>query len=303
MADTTPVADLRYSAACRSAARCFTSSPVQGAGLIILTLIPEISLHNICLSKNARLHYSEARLMKTISTIAEGPREKLLASAEGLFAKLGFNGVSVRDIANAAGVNSALVGYYFGGKQGLLAEVYNRHAKPLTMERLRLLDEFRRSTHGLTLETVLEAFIRPSLEVTTDEQGHSNFTRLRAILSGENSALLEKLVAKNFDNSIRTFTDEISAFVPHLLRDEVFWRFHFLIGAIYYTGTGPHRIHALTKGICDPSDPIATSDQLIPFVVAGFLAPGRSSQPGPAKRKTSRKAATNGKKPTATTSA
>jgi AcrR family transcriptional regulator len=202
-------------------------------------------------------------------------REKLVASAEALFSNFGFNGVSVRDIANEAGVNSALVGYYFGSKQGLLAEVYDRHAKPLNAERLRLLSEFRNTGPGLTLEKVLEAFIRPSLEVTTDESGRSSFTRLRAILSGENSALLEQLVSANFDKSIRKFVDEISAFVPDLRREEVFWRFHFLVGTIYYTGSGPHRIHALTKGVCNTSDPVATANEMIPFLAAGFRAPGR----------------------------
>ena len=53
-------------------------------------------------------------------SVAETSREKLIASAERLFADRGFDGVSVRDIAKAAGVNSALVGYYFRGKEGLL---------------------------------------------------------------------------------------------------------------------------------------------------------------------------------------
>ena len=51
-------------------------------------------------------------------TEVESSREKLMASAERLFADRGFDGVSVRDIANAAGVNSALVGYYFRSKEG-----------------------------------------------------------------------------------------------------------------------------------------------------------------------------------------
>jgi AcrR family transcriptional regulator len=191
-------------------------------------------------------------------------------SAERLFSELGFNGVSVRDIANDAGVNSALVGYYFGGKQGLLAEVYTRHCTPLTLERARLL---RAAGKTPTLEQVLEAFIRPSLEVTTDENGRSNFTRLRAILSGENSALLEQLVSANFDKSIRTFVDALSKCLPDLSREDVFWRFHFLLGAIYYTGTGPHRIFDLSKGVCDPSDPVATANEMIPFLAAGFRAP------------------------------
>src|SRR5580698_11637361 len=97
-------------------------------------------------------------------SVSDSSREKLLSSAEALFAERGFNGVSVRDIANAAGVNSALVGYYFRGKEGLLAEVYTRHCEPLKRERARLLADYTQGGNPATLEQILEAFIRPSLE-------------------------------------------------------------------------------------------------------------------------------------------
>jgi AcrR family transcriptional regulator len=204
---------------------------------------------------------------------SESSREKLIASAERLFADRGFNGVSVRDIANAAGVNSALVGYYFRGKEGLLSEVYTRHCEPMKRERARLLEEFSKAAKGPTLEQVIEAFIRPSLEVTTDKNGRTDFTRLRAVLSAENSALLEKLVAENFDQSSRMFVDALCKCLPELTREEILWRFHFLLGTIYYTGAGPHRIKTLSEGRCDPSDPVATCRHLIPFLAAGFRAP------------------------------
>jgi Tetracyclin repressor-like, C-terminal domain len=99
-----------------------------------------------------------------------------------------------------------------------------------------LLKEFSRPKSGPTLEQVLEVFIRPSLEVTVDRHGRSNFTRLRAILSGQNSALLEKLIADNFDQSSRTFVEALQRCLPHLKIEDILWRFHFLLGAIYYTG-------------------------------------------------------------------
>jgi AcrR family transcriptional regulator len=204
----------------------------------------------------------------------DSSREKLVCSAERLFAERGFDGVSVRDIANDAGVNSALVGYYFRGKEGLLSEVYMRHCEPLKRERERLLERFAKTDGKLTLERVIEAFIRPSLEVTTDKNGRTEFTRLRAILSAENSALLEQLVAENFDRSSRMFVDAMRKCLPELSRDEIFWRFHFLLGTVYYTGAGPHRIRTLSRGRCDPSDPVATTKHLIPFLAAGFRAPG-----------------------------
>jgi AcrR family transcriptional regulator len=211
--------------------------------------------------------------MKKTSTESGGStREKLIQSAEHLFAARGFDGVSVRDIANDAKVNSALVGYYFGGKEGLLAEVYTRHCSPLKKERERLLGEYSANRRVPSLEEVLDAFIRPSLEGTQDDNGRPTFLRLRAILSVENSFLHEQLVAENFDESSKIFVKALKKCLPDLRQEDVLWRFHFLLGAIYYTATGPQRIKILSKERCDPSDPVATTRELIPFIAAGFRA-------------------------------
>lgn len=47
-------------------------------------------------------------------------REHILIVAEGLFGEKGFEGTSVRDIAQSAGVNLAMISYYFGSKEKLL---------------------------------------------------------------------------------------------------------------------------------------------------------------------------------------
>ena len=46
-------------------------------------------------------------------------RTKLLQTAARLFARKGYNGVSVRQIVKAAGVNISAIHYHFGDKQGL----------------------------------------------------------------------------------------------------------------------------------------------------------------------------------------
>src|ERR1700743_3077683 len=47
-------------------------------------------------------------------------REHILVIAEQLFSEAGFDGTSVRDIAQKAGVNLAMISYYFGSKEKLL---------------------------------------------------------------------------------------------------------------------------------------------------------------------------------------
>lgn len=213
-------------------------------------------------------------MKKTVAKPNFSSRDKLIHSGERLFAERGFDGVSVRDIANDAKVNSALVGYYFRGKEGLLAEVYTRHCEPLKRERARMLAEYTQNGRTPSLEEVLEAFIRPSLQAGQGSAEGRSFSRLRAILSAENSSLLEQLVAQNFDDTNRIFVDSLCKCVPHLTREDVFWRLHFLLGAIYYTAIGPYRIKTLSKGKCDPSDPVVTAEELILYAAAGFRAPG-----------------------------
>ncbi|MGE5107743.1 MAG: TetR/AcrR family transcriptional regulator [Sphingobacteriales bacterium] len=45
---------------------------------------------------------------------------QILTAAEELFSEQGFDGTSVRDIAQKAGVNLAMISYYFGSKEKLL---------------------------------------------------------------------------------------------------------------------------------------------------------------------------------------
>jgi AcrR family transcriptional regulator len=51
---------------------------------------------------------------------------QLLDSAEMLFSQKGFDGTSVRDIAESAGINTAMISYYFGSKEKLMEEIFER---------------------------------------------------------------------------------------------------------------------------------------------------------------------------------
>src|SRR3954447_13260831 len=52
--------------------------------------------------------------------MSDNKKDHILAVAEELFGEKGFDGTSVRDIAQQAGVNLAMISYYFGSKEKLL---------------------------------------------------------------------------------------------------------------------------------------------------------------------------------------
>lgn len=49
---------------------------------------------------------------------------QIIETAERLFAERGFDGTSVRDIAEVAGINVAMISYYFGSKEKLMEALF-----------------------------------------------------------------------------------------------------------------------------------------------------------------------------------
>jgi AcrR family transcriptional regulator len=66
-------------------------------------------------------------------------RDRILSAAERLFSEAGIDGVSMREIAAEAGVQLALISYYFGTKQELYRAVFRRRIEPVSKERLQML--------------------------------------------------------------------------------------------------------------------------------------------------------------------
>lgn len=60
---------------------------------------------------------------RKVNRSPEEVRQKILISAEELFAERGFSATSIREIASRAEVNSAMIYYYFQDKQGLYRSI------------------------------------------------------------------------------------------------------------------------------------------------------------------------------------
>ncbi len=59
---------------------------------------------------------------------------QILATAEKLFAVSGYEGTSVRDIADTAGVNIAMISYYFGSKEKLMEALFQQRSNLVKMK-------------------------------------------------------------------------------------------------------------------------------------------------------------------------
>jgi AcrR family transcriptional regulator len=202
-------------------------------------------------------------------------REAILCAAEELFSSKGFDAVSVRDIAQAAGANPGSVTYHFKTKDGLLLEIYRRHCGPMNRRRSELLAAARRVRDRQDrLEAIVRAYVQPAFSSGHDlAGGGARFTRLRAVMSAEGNEVVRKIIAQTFDDTSHAFIDAIGESLPHIPRTEIVWRSHFLLGALYYTLVTPERVARLSRGEADGTDAVNAIEQLVRATVASLQAP------------------------------
>jgi AcrR family transcriptional regulator len=219
-------------------------------------------------AKHQRLHHGEAR-------------GRIIDAAEKLFAVDGYDAVSFRDLTDAAGVSLSAIHYHFGSKQAVLAEIFVRRASVLTRRRLDLLGAARRYEGASpSLESILDAFLRPAFEVTHGDR-NDLFNRLRARVSLEHSTTTREIVSRAFDENDLRFVDELRAALPELTHEDVHWRFHFLVGAMLYTMSDSGQLEGLSGGKCSP----AQTDLALAAMVRTFSALFRSSSVFPSRTK------------------
>jgi AcrR family transcriptional regulator len=212
-----------------------------------------------------------SRAPKTDAATPLSVRERILEVAERLFAEYGMSGVGLRAITAEAGVNLASIAYHFGSKDGLLEALFAQRAAPIAQERLRLLALCMEGDKRLELEPILDAFLRPALTLGVQPQfGGPAFVKLRARLATEPETTTRKILSKAFDLSSRKFIGAIVGALPGLPRAEVEWRFHFMLGAMFYTMADSGRIQSLTNGRIDPGNVKRALHHMIPFLAAGF---------------------------------
>jgi len=202
-------------------------------------------------------------------------REAILAAAEELFAKNGFNAVSVRDIAHAAGANPGSVTYHFKTKDGLLLEIYRRHCKPMNLRRFELLAAAKRvrDLHD-RLEAIVRAYVVPAFTSGSDVAGGgARFSRLRAVMSAEGNEAARRIIAQTFDETSHAFIDAIHESLPHIPRTDIVWRSQFLLGALYYSLITPERVSRLSRGQTDGADTTCAIEHLVRAMAASLQAP------------------------------
>ena len=125
---------------------------------------------------------------------AEATQAAILEAAKVHFAKSGYDGAYLRDIAADAGVDAALINRYFGGKDGLFAAALKHSIRP------HVFHEWDRKSFAHEIAAMMAGHAHQDMERT-----HAFQFLLRAATSPATAPLVNAAVQERFMGPIRAW--------------------------------------------------------------------------------------------------
>lgn len=128
--------------------------------------------------------------------------ERIKEAAKTVFLEKGFDGTTTRDIAQAAGINSALMNYYFRSKEKLFQSIFNDMCTLMFEGMLRIFNQ------PMSLKEKISAFIDHEFQMMNSNPNLVNF--IMSELHHNPERLFETVnLAKKLPESI--FTRQVEA--------------------------------------------------------------------------------------------
>lgn len=214
----------------------------------------------------------------TDMTSKQNTQQKILDSAERLFAETGFAATSLRQITSTAEVNLASVNYHFGSKKELIQAVLQRY---LAILMPRLDQEFTlllASQSPNDLSKVLSVFIAPLLELNKVQQrGTTLFLQLLGRGYTDVQGHLRWFFIHHYGHTLDKFVLLVQQSCPTLPASEIFWRLHFSLGTIVFTMASNEALKDIAAADFNEVVEIdGVIRRLIPYLAAGIAAPLQS---------------------------
>lgn len=143
------------------------------------------------------------RTAEQLERLRRRRREQILESAVDLFARHGFEGTSVRMIADAADVSAGLLYNYFESKDDVLRAIFRR-----SMEDVQ--ESFARAAVGDTPAERVRRLVRAALDVVLE---HLSFWRLTYAVR------MQPAVMESLDDRVAAWMEAIRRDLEHRLRE------------------------------------------------------------------------------------
>lgn len=205
---------------------------------------------------------------------------EFLDAAERLFARYGYERTRVRAIADESGVALGALHYYWGSKQALFADVFERRLGPVMRERRRRFDECvtRAGEGDVNITDILLAAVEPTMQAAAQD-GESGvvFAGLMARALTDPAPEVRQVVGNLLGETTVRYMKLLRECCRHLDDAAFYWRFLAVLGAAQNLYSG-RTIFAETMGSGIRDDDIGRgTHELVTFLAAGLMAPAEGS--------------------------
>jgi len=200
-------------------------------------------------------------------------KDRILDSAELLFAQHGIAATSLRSLTEHAGVNLASVNYHFQSKDALVQAVLFRCLNPINERRMNLLNAIIHRPGGAPpeIEDILDALYRPAVEaaMTSRKEGRSIIALMGRIYM-EPGELLASQVRAVMTQVVSAFHDVLRMALPDVPQNVLFWRLQFSVGVMTHTFGASQLIEGLARGRVQVNDTEELLRQMISYAAGGL---------------------------------
>lgn len=159
-----------------------------------------------------------------------------MAAAERLFAERGLDGVSLRQINQAAGCrNVAAIHYHFGSKVALITALLERRMAGINTRRLAMLSELEQSGRAGDLRAVVEAMVWPLAEQLNDASGGNHYIQLLAQVYGDPRIPIAETFRGRYGQSVRRIEELFRQLLTPLPQEVVATRLALATGQMIHS--------------------------------------------------------------------
>ncbi|WP_329045734.1 TetR/AcrR family transcriptional regulator [Amycolatopsis sp. NBC_01488] len=159
-----------------------------------------------------------------------GRRAAILRAAEKVFAREGYDGATMRQIAAEADAKLSLVVYHFTSKLGLYVAIFEnrQYVNEERLARLAAIPDLRAED---AVEQIVHAFADPVLALH-DDPDDIWFARLVMREASDPSSQERPVIAELFDPMAREFIKALRAALPGKPDGFHHWAYLFAVGAL-----------------------------------------------------------------------
>ncbi|WP_282168625.1 TetR/AcrR family transcriptional regulator [Ruegeria atlantica] len=194
-------------------------------------------------------------------------RERILDAAELVFAEQGFDGASIRDIAERAQVQKANVNFHGGPKYELFERIVARRASELSQERREAISRLEECGDWDAAD-LMSAFMRPLLtRAFSNDPQWLAYARIVAIVSAD--ARWHALAKTHFDPVASLVVQKLCTKYPEADPANVAGALVFSVSSMLALCTSEWRIRALS-GPDQKRDAEGAIRNLLQFCHAGL---------------------------------